>query len=103
MSGLHKPQSEIDKARAEAVANLNDSLNEISSAAIQIGSILYIKTTDDNGKAHLQVRTLSSKEQIYLENNLHLLSRPESLMQSLSQESLLGDDSQESNKVKVEA
>lgn len=84
VKGLHKPQAEVDKAQAEAIAVLTASIKEIPNVAIQAGSILLVKVTDGNGDPSLQVRSLSTKELIYLENNQHLLCKPETVMQSLS-------------------
>ncbi|OSM02266.1 putative anti-sigma-factor antagonist [Magnetofaba australis IT-1] len=84
LKGLHKPQSEVDKAQAEAIAALTAATKDIPNVAIQAGSILLVKTTDGNSGPCLQVRTLSTKELIYLENNQHLLCKPETVMQSLS-------------------
>jgi len=85
LKGLHQPQAEIDKAQAEAIAALTVAIKDIPNVAIQAGSILLVKTTDANQGPCLQVRTLSTKELIYLENNQHLLCKPATVMQSLSQ------------------
>jgi len=84
VKGLHKPQAEVDKAQAEAIAILTASVKEIPNVAIQAGSILLVKVTDGSGDPSLQVRSLSTKELIFLENNQHLLCKPETVMQSLS-------------------
>ncbi|MEW8029664.1 MAG: hypothetical protein AB2806_18230 [Candidatus Thiodiazotropha sp.] len=84
IKGLHKPQSEVDKAQAEAIATLTAATQDIPNVAIQAGSILLVKTTDGNKNPCLQVRTLSTKELIYLENNQHLLCKPATVMKSLS-------------------
>lgn len=85
LKGLHKPQAEVDKAQAEAIAALTAATKDIPNVAIQAGSILLVKTMDGNQSPCLQVRTLSTKELIYLENNQHLLCKPATVMQSLSQ------------------
>jgi hypothetical protein len=85
LKGLHKPQAEVDKAQAEAIAALTAATKDIPNVAIQAGSILLVKTTDGNHDPCLQVRTLTTKELIYLENNQHLLCKPATVMQSLSQ------------------
>lgn len=84
LKGLHKPQAEVDKAQAEAIATLTAATKDIPNVAIQAGSILLVKTTDGNQSPCLQVRTLSTKELIYLENNQHLLCKPATVMESLS-------------------
>lgn len=84
VKGLHKPQADVDKTQAEAIAVLTASVKEIPNVAIQSGSILLVKVTDGNGDPSLQVRCLSTKELIYLENNQHLLCKPEMIMESLS-------------------
>lgn len=84
LQGLHKPQSEIDKAQAEAIATLIASVKDIPNVAIQAGSILLVKTSEGYESPCLQVRTLTIKELIYLENNQHLLCKPATVLQSLS-------------------
>ena len=81
---LHKPQADVDKTQAEAIAVLIASVKEMSNVAIHAGSILLVKVIDGNGASNLQVRCLSTKELIYLENNQHLLCKPEKVMESLS-------------------
>jgi hypothetical protein len=98
IKGLHKPQADVDKTQAEAIATLIASVKDIQSVAIQAGSILLVKVTNGKGDPCLQVRTLSTKELIYLENNQHILCKPAKIMESLSHGSqhilLEGDGSQ---------
>jgi hypothetical protein len=84
IKGVHKPQADVDKIKAEAIATLTTSVKDIPNAAIQSGSILLVKVTDQYATPCLQVRTLTTKELIYLENNQHLLCKPGTVMESLS-------------------
>jgi hypothetical protein len=82
LQGLTKPQAEADAIQAQAVQNLIKSLENVPTAAMQVGSVLIIKKTDANGAA-IAVRTLTQMELIHLENNQHLLSSPDNLLKKL--------------------
>jgi hypothetical protein len=75
LQNLQIPQAEVDGKQAEAVINLMKSIENVPSAAIQVGSILLIKVQTTAGPI-LQVRTLTQNELIQLENNQKLLCRP---------------------------
>lgn len=83
LKGLGSPQAEIDSKQAGAIAALNTSLANVPSAAIQVGSILYLKLTVD-GSPVVQARNLTQKELIILENNQDLLNSPSTIMTILS-------------------
>jgi hypothetical protein len=55
------------------------SLNKLPHATIQIGSILLVKVTGEDGPQKA-VRTLSQSELVYLENNQGLLAMPEHIL-----------------------
>ncbi len=82
--GLHKPQSEINKNQADAISVLTNSIKDIDSVAIQAGSLLLVKTTNKDYQTSLQVKTLTTKELIYIENNQQILHRPERTLELLS-------------------
>jgi hypothetical protein len=83
LQGLNKPQAEIDEKQASAVAALNASLENISDAAIQIGSLLYLKVTKD-GRSMVQVKSLSARQLIALESNSELLESPATVFREIS-------------------
>jgi hypothetical protein len=86
LHGLGKPQAEIDKNQAEAVAVLLKSLPKDSDATIQVGSLLIACTArNSDGPCCIQVRTLSQRELIFLENHQDLLSSPKNLLHRLSE------------------
>lgn len=84
LQGIHKPQSEVTKNEAEAVAALLKAVENVPSAAVQAGAVLLIKTTDTKGSACVQVRTLSQRELGHLERNQRLLASPHELLESLA-------------------
>ena len=83
--GLHQPQAQVDKNEAEAISLIISALDEVSSAAIQVGSIVIIKLMDPNGNSCVQARTLSQQEMIILEKNPHLLKEPKEILDHLSE------------------
>jgi hypothetical protein len=82
LRGLGLPQAEIDEKQASAVSALINAIGSIPSAAIQSGSILLLKLTVD-GQATIQVRTLSQREMIVLENHQDCLIRRRIFLESL--------------------
>jgi hypothetical protein len=83
LKGLGKPQAEIDKTQAEAVALLIKAVEKIPNVAIQTGAILLVKTTQ-NGNNCLQVRTLTQRELIHLEKHQDLLTTPDTVLSQLA-------------------
>jgi hypothetical protein len=84
LKGLGSPQADIDQKQASAVAALTSSLEKVPAAAMQVGSILYLKQTID-GQTVIQVRTLTQRELLILENNQDLLNSPTTVMTKLAQ------------------
>jgi hypothetical protein len=84
LQGLHKLQSEVDKNEAEAASTLISALDKVSSAAIQVGSLIIIKLTDSKGNPSIQARTLSPPEMIFLERNQDLLKAPNGILNNLA-------------------
>jgi hypothetical protein len=80
---LNAPQSEIDQKQAIAVSDLLNSLENIPDAALQVGSILLVKYTV-NGKATVQVKTLSQTELLYIEKNQDVLKLPSTTFERLA-------------------
>ena len=83
--GIQKQQSDIDKNQAEAAAALLESLASIPNAAIQIGSLLLIKTTDDVSGVRVFLRSLTLNEMVYLQENAHFLEQPRTVLRELSE------------------
>jgi hypothetical protein len=73
------PQAEVDARQAHAAAELISVLENQPKAAIQIGSILLLKT-----ESGLAVRTLGPGEMLKLARNPGLLGSPESLLEALA-------------------
>ncbi len=97
LKGLGQPQSDIDKKQSQAVANLIKATKDVPNAAIQVGSILLVKISATDGPA-IQVRTLTQRELIQLENNQKLLSSPADILEKLSE---LCRESDRSNTIQV--
>lgn len=85
LKGLGKPQADIDKTQAEAVALLVKAVEKIPNVnvTIQTGAILLVKTTQ-NGSNCLQVRTLTQRELIHLEKHQDLLTTPDTVLSQLA-------------------
>ena len=81
--GLGQPQAEIDAKQADAVSKLITALKDYPYGAMQVGSILLIKT--NGNRPSIQAKTLTQKELIHLENNQDLLASPATLLQRLSE------------------
>lgn len=84
LKGLEAPQAEIDAKQAEAVAKLMSSIENVPNAALQVGSILLVKLTKGDGPV-VQVRTLTQRELIQLENNQNLLTSPSTVLDRLAE------------------
>ena len=84
LHAIKKIQSESDKNQAEAASTLIQSLKDVENAAIQIGSILVIKCTNSEGKQQICVRTLTTKEMIYIEEHPEIIKDPRSIVAKLS-------------------
>lgn len=80
---LHKPQAEANLASGQAAAELIAALRETPHAAIQIGTLLIIKTTSAEGKSGIFVRTLSATELALIEANPGLLTAPHDILKML--------------------
>ncbi len=83
MQILHKTQSEVDKNQAEAVSALVSSLENVGDAAIQVGSLLIVKTTNNQG-ASVAVRTLTQNQLSLLEKDPSILKIPSNILEVLS-------------------
>jgi len=84
LAALDKVQSEVNKNNAEAASNLLKSLDSSDDAALQVGSMLLVKLTN-NGKSAVVLRQLTNNEMILLEKNQSLLSNPSIIIQKLEE------------------
>ncbi len=85
LQGLYKPQSEINKNEAEAVATILKAIESVPTAAIQAGAILLVKTSNSLNGPCIQVKTLTQRELIHLEKNQKLLTSPQDIFSKLSE------------------
>jgi predicted HTH transcriptional regulator len=78
----------------EAVSSLVDALKEVPQACLQVGSLLMVKTTGDDGQSMVSARTLTALELRLLEVNQPMLRYPERILEWLnyhSNASILGN------------
>jgi hypothetical protein len=83
LKGLDLPQAEVDQKQANAAAKLMKAVEHVPNAAIQVGSILLVKLPSPNGPI-IQIKTLTQRELIAIENDQTLLSSPDTLLQKLA-------------------
>jgi hypothetical protein len=84
LQALHKTQAEVDKNQAEAAQALIQSLEGIGNAAIQVGSLLIVKTSSEKG-AQLAVRTLTQNQLALLEKDPSLLQQPNTVLRLVTE------------------
>ena len=60
------------------------TLENQNNAAVQIGSLLIIKTTDTNNKSNISTRTLTQNEIILIEQNPNILKTPKDVLECLN-------------------
>ena len=80
---LDKPQAEANSLQAAAAAGLINALASVPNACIQVGTLLFVKVTDGDGKSDVVVRTLTQEELKRLEARPLVLMQPETILQSL--------------------
>ncbi len=85
LQGLHKPQAEVDKNLSEAVRDCSEAIKDQPHACIQIGSLLYLKTTNAQNESIVQVRQLSQKQLVMLENCPEMLQSPSDALRLLGE------------------
>jgi len=68
-----------NEALAEAAATLIEAVKDESEAAIQIGSLLVVKYTDDNG-TNIVAMELTNEQVDYLGRNPKILNKPKDLV-----------------------
>lgn len=80
---LQRKQAEADRNQAEGAAALIKALDNESVAVCQIGSILLVKKTDEQGRSGVVTRTLTQAELIALEKQPSVLRSPEDVFEFL--------------------
>jgi type III restriction enzyme len=76
-------QSQANKNNAEAAAALLTAVKDVPFFATKIGSLIIIKTTDQNDKEQVITRLLTTEETIFYDQNPALLNNPIELLNSL--------------------
>lgn len=77
-------QSQTNKNNAEAAAVLLTAVKDVPFFATKMGSLVIIKTTDQNGKEQVITRLLTTEETIFYDHNPKLLNNPIELLNSLT-------------------
>jgi len=77
-------QSQANKNNAEAAAVLLTAVKDVPFFATKIGSLVIIKTTDQNGKEQVITRLLTTEENIFCDKNPEILNNPIELLNSLN-------------------
>jgi predicted HTH transcriptional regulator len=70
--------------QVEAVSSLVDALKEVPHACLQVGSLLMVKTTGDDGRSMVSARTLTALELRLLESNQSMLRYPDRILEWLN-------------------
>jgi Domain of unknown function (DUF5753)/Helix-turn-helix domain len=93
---IDSKQAQVDGQAAAAVQNLVNSLSEVPTACVRVGSILLIKYTGVDGAVVL-VRTLSQVEIRALERFPEIQRKPEKVLEALAFALTQGESSSNSN------
>lgn len=83
LRGLDAPQAEVDSKYVEGTAKLIEASAGVDHAAIQIGSLLFIKTKHPAGGSIVQVLKLNQDQLLALEKNQAWLNTPEDIVRRL--------------------
>lgn len=82
---IDKVQSEIDINQATAAAKLLEASKDVTSCVLQIGSLVYVKYENEEGKPVQLVRTLRRSEMKAISENPELLNSPFEMVKVLTQ------------------
>jgi hypothetical protein len=80
---LDKPQAEANHHQADAAASVISSLQNTANACVQVGTLLVIKATDENGQSGIFATTLSAIDIQRLESDRSILRQPHKVLQWL--------------------
>ena len=76
-------QSQANKNNAEAAAALLTAVKDVPFFSTKMGSLVIIKTTDQNEKEQIIIRLLTTEENIFCDKNPEILNNPIELLNSL--------------------
>lgn len=85
---IEKVQSEANLNNANAAAALITAVKDVPHFATKLGSLVIIKTTDQNGVVQIVTRDLTTEETIALDKNPQLLNNPVELLNHLNNKQL---------------
>jgi hypothetical protein len=80
---IDKYQSEVNKNNAEAAATLLTAIKDVPFFATKMGSLVIIKTTNEQGISQIIARLLTTEETIFYDQNPEFLNNPIQLLNSL--------------------
>ena len=66
---VDKQQAQVNKANADAAANLISAISSVPNGVVQVGNLFVVKTTSPDGKPKIVVKTLTQEQMEYVENN----------------------------------
>ena len=69
----------------ESQSSVLSAVENIPTAAFQIGELLIVKTLDANGAPTIVVRTMTNEEMLFLDGNEGLLRTPAALLDRLDE------------------
>ena len=81
---LDKPQAEANHHQADAAASVIASLQNTPNACVQVGTLLVVKATDENGYSGVFATTLSVSDIKRLESDRSVLRQPQRVFQWLT-------------------
>lgn len=77
-------QSEVNKNNRKAAKVLMDAVKDVPNAAMDMGSLVVVKTTID-GEPKVMIRNLTMDQLIQLDKNPDLLNKPFDLLYILNE------------------
>jgi hypothetical protein len=78
-----KPQVDVDSKHAESIGGLLHVLAGTQNAVVQIGSIILVKITGQDGQIRVAVKTLTAQQMLDIERDDALLRNPNDLLKYL--------------------
>jgi hypothetical protein len=80
---VNRVQADNDGKHAVAVATLMASMEKVTSAALQVGSILMVKWTNEAAETRLVCQTLTNRQMQVLATNPYMLKDPATVLDRL--------------------
>lgn len=84
LTTIDKKRAEVNRENALAAGEFIKSIENVSNAVAQFGSLLIIKTKDENGECSVMTRVLSEHEMEYIESNQEIMKDASSLLDKLA-------------------